>query len=166
MTKLPLNTSRLTFSEFSKRDAEGFFLLNSDPEVMRFTGDVAFKNLEETLSFIRKYNDYELHGMGRWTIRLKSTDKYIGWCGLKYHPDTQEVDIGFRLMHNAWNKGFATEAAIACLEWAKKKEVKKVVARCMIHNSASKRVIEKLGFAFTHSFKEDEVEWHQHELEL
>ena len=64
--KMILETDRLFLREFVEDDAEAFFALNSDPEVMRYTGEPLFKNVEEMRSRIRDYPDYRRHGFGRW----------------------------------------------------------------------------------------------------
>lgn len=52
-------TSRLLLKEFSPREAEYFYLLNADPEVIKFTGDVAFKDVEEARTFLVNYTHYQ-----------------------------------------------------------------------------------------------------------
>jgi len=42
---------------------------------------------------------------------IKGTHEFIGWCGLKYRSELDEIDLGYRLMQKAWGKGLATEAA-------------------------------------------------------
>jgi RimJ/RimL family protein N-acetyltransferase len=43
--------------------------------------------------------------------------EFTGWCGLKYLSETNEVDLGYRFMKKFWGKGYATEAALACIEY-------------------------------------------------
>lgn len=110
-----LHTKRLLLREFQLSDAEQLFALNADNEVMRYTGDAPFASLAETRSFIEKYDAYQKTGMGRWAVVLISSEQFIGWCGLKQHKEF--VDIGFRFFKKDWGKGYATEAANACLNF-------------------------------------------------
>ena len=71
-------TERLEFRKFSVEDAAGFFHLNNDPEVLRYTGDVAFVDESEARNFLLEYGHYALYDYGRWSVYLKETGKYLG----------------------------------------------------------------------------------------
>ncbi|MBK7811423.1 MAG: GNAT family N-acetyltransferase [Saprospiraceae bacterium] len=147
-----LETERLYLREMTIDDAENAYFLNLDPEVLRFTGDEPFESIEKARSFLENYDHYRKYGFGRWAMILKSTHEFIGFCGLKYTEEENEFDIGFRLLKNHWNKGYATEAAKACLDLGFSKfDMKEIVGRVMKENMASIRVLEKLGLRFHHS---------------
>ena len=140
-------TERLILREFSQQDAKNLYLLNSDPEVVRFTGDVAFESVQEAAQFIETYSEYEFHGFGRWSLLDKVTGEYLGFCGLRRDPTTREVDLGFRLLKSAWGKGFAYEAACEAIEiGAQQYGVRLFVANAMRDNQASIKLLERLGF--------------------
>ena len=148
MTKI-LETHRLYLREMTPDDAENAYILNSDPEVLRYTGDDPFENVEEARDFLSKYESYKKYGFGRWAVILKETGEYVGWCGLKYTPELDECDIGYRLMKKFWGFGYATEAAKACLELGFGKfGMKTIVGRAMPENGASVRVLEKIGLTY------------------
>jgi RimJ/RimL family protein N-acetyltransferase len=89
----------------------------------------------------------------------KATDEYLGWCGLKYSADLNEYDIGFRFFKRYWNKGYATEAAHACLKLGFEKfNMQTIVGRAMKQNSGSIRVLQKLGMTYTGTFDFDKHE--------
>ena len=111
------SSERLYFREFDIIDAEGLFQLNSDPEVIRYTGDVAFDDVNSAKAFILAYEHYREKGFGRWAVIRKSDHHFIGWCGLKYNEE-EEIDIGFRFFRGEWGKGYASEAALATLNYA------------------------------------------------
>lgn len=151
-----LETERCYLRQFSVDDSQAFYDLNSDPEVVKYTGDKAFGNVSEARSFLQNYNQYELYGFGRWAVIEKQTGKFIGWCGLKYSPDLHEVDLGFRFFRNYWNRGFATETALACLEYGfSKLNLDKIVGRAMEANIGSVKVLEKSGMEFVGKFEFD-----------
>lgn len=130
--------------------------LNSDPEVLKFTGDKAFSSLDEARLFLENYNQYSLYGFGRWAVIQKSTGNFIGWCGLKYSATTDEVDIGFRFLKTVWNQGYAREAAQKCIELGFDiVGIKRIVGRAMVDNLASVKVLEKLGLTFLKEFDFD-----------
>jgi RimJ/RimL family protein N-acetyltransferase len=146
----------LYLREFSDEDAASMFELNNDPEVIKFTGDKSFGSLEDARIFLENYDQYALHGFGRWAVIQKSTGKFIGWCGLKYSATTDDVDIGFRFFKATWNQGYATEAAKKCIQLGFDKfGIKRIVGRAMVDNIASIKVLEKLGLTFLKEFNFD-----------
>lgn len=148
-----LETQRLLLREFSLADAEQLFLLNKDPEVIKFTGDQAFQNVAEARSFLENYDQYKKYGFGRWTVIDKGSGDFLGWCGLKYDPAADETDIGFRFFKRYWNKGYATEAAKGCIALGFDRfGLQTLVGRAMKENTASIKVLEKLGMAFETEF--------------
>src|SRR4051812_25559837 len=101
---IQLETKRLLLRQFLEEDAEAMYWLNADPEVIKYTGDPPFKDVAQSLDLIKNYSQYEKYKMGRLTLIVKETYEIIGWCGLKYHQDSDEVDIGYRLKRSAWRK--------------------------------------------------------------
>ncbi|MCB0518702.1 MAG: GNAT family N-acetyltransferase [Lewinellaceae bacterium] len=144
-----LETRRLWFRELSVADAEDFYRLNADVEVIRYTGDKPFLSIGEARIFLENYDQYEKYGYGRWAVLLKGTGKFIGWCGFKFSPESQETDLGFRFFRKYWGHGYATEAAIACIDFGfNSLGLTTLVGKAMKENSASIRVLEKSGMRF------------------
>ena len=74
---------------------------------------------------------------------------HISLNRLKYTPELDEYDIGFRFMKKHWNKGYATEAALACIEIGFNKfQMKSIVGRAMKENIASIKVLQKIGLTY------------------
>lgn len=150
--KTIIETKRLLLREFSEKDGPLFFEMNNHPEVLQFTGDKPFQTQSEAKQFLLDYSHYQDYGYGRWTVVLKETGKAIGWCGLKYH-DEGYIDIGYRFLRSEWGRGYATEAAKACLSYGKDELLLSPIwGRVAPENKASIRVLEKLGMEF---FKKD-----------
>ena len=80
-------TKRLYLREFILEDARHLYDMNNDPEVIKYTGDDSFKKIDEAVDFLKNYSEYKQHNMGRWAVCLKESNEFLGWCGLKYHPD-------------------------------------------------------------------------------
>ncbi len=138
-----VTTPRLELRRFSLDDVEGFYNLNEDSEVIRYTGDRSFKGRQEVETFILAYDQYEKHGIGRWSAYLRETGTYIGFSGLKFDPDKNQLDIGFRFYRDQWGKGYATESAIAALRIGFDEfGADVIVARAMQDNAASHSVIK------------------------
>ncbi len=146
--KFILETDRLNLKELNASDAQSMFNLNSDQDVIRYTGDPPFKSIDEAKEFLANYSNYKLHGFGRWAVILKETNEFIGWCGLKKH-DEGFVDIGFRFFKKYWGKGYASEAAKATLAYGfQTLNFDEILGRSVAENLASIRVLEKLNMQF------------------
>lgn len=145
-----LTTQRLIIRPTIMEDASHMLELNSDPEVVRYTGDVSFSTLKEAQELIstRLIPQFRDLKMGRFTVCLKD-GTYLGWCGLKFFPETQEVDLGYRYMQKHWGQGYATESSLACLEYGfKTLNLKRIIGKAMPENVGSIKVLQKLGMTF------------------
>lgn len=155
-----LETKRLLLRESIVEDAPVLYEMTNDPEVMKYTGDVMFKSVEETKELIRNYPDYQKYTYGRWTTIIKETNEIIGWCGLKYIEDLKETDLGFRFMKKYWNKGYGTEASIACLQYGfEQLGMQQIIAQVYKDNGASQRVLQKLGFTYWKELYDKDDSW-------
>lgn len=155
--KAVAETDRLILREFIIEDAQSFYELNMDEEVMRYTADKVFATVEEAEDLIHNYDEYEKNGFGRWTVVLKETNEVLGWCGLKYIKSVDEVDLGYRLHRKFWNKGYATEACKASLNIGfKRYNLELIVGRTMVDNLASRKVLEKIGMTYWKEFDFEE----------
>jgi len=139
-------TERLFLRAFEEKDAADFFRLNSHPEVIRYTGDPPVESVEAAQVGIRNYPDWSLYGIGRWATIEKATGEIIGFAGLKYLPEFDEVDLGYRFLPEYWGKGLATESSIACLRYGfEVLGLERIVGYTESENLASIRVLEKVG---------------------
>lgn len=144
-----LETNRLILRELCPDDAEAFYSLNLNPNVLKYTGDTAFKDREDARRFLENYQDYRLNGYGRWAVIHKETNACLGWCGLKYGGMENETDIGFRFFEEEWNKGYATESVIACINYGLNElKLKRIIGRAMKENMGSIKVLEKAGLKY------------------
>lgn len=157
-TNLHLETERLILRPFTLEDIEPSYQMNLDAEVNRYTGDGGIVSREELERRIKEdvLGDYQKHGYGRLALELKGEGRFIGFCGLKYLEDHQEVDLGYRLMSNYWGKGLATEAAKACVDFGfNQLKLPKIIAMVLPDNKASIHVLQKLQFQLEKEIVED-----------
>lgn len=146
--KLVFETERLLLREFCLEDAQFFYDLNADEEVLKHTGDVAFSSVESARIFLEAYKEYEKNGFGRWLVLKKENNLPIGWCGLKRNEEGM-IDLGFRFVREEWNKGYATEAARASLQYGfLDLRMNEIIGRTAIDNKGSIKVLEKIGMRF------------------
>ena len=137
-------------------DAENAYLLNLDPEVIQYTGDDSFESIEVARQFLASYSHYDHYDFGRWAVISKENDEFLGWCGLKFTPELDEYDIGFRFFKKHWNIGYATEAAQACIDLGfNHYKLTTIVGRARKENIGSIRVLEKIGLTYFGDFDFD-----------
>ncbi|PHS54613.1 MAG: GNAT family N-acetyltransferase [Lutibacter sp.] len=95
------------------------------------------------------FSDYQKYGYSRWAVVYKPENKVIGFAGLKYLPEINETDIGFRFLPEYWGKGIATEVSKKIIEYGFKiLKLEKIIGIAMPENNASSRVLEKIGLDF------------------
>ena len=145
-----LETERLVIRPGTIADAQSLIELNLDPIVMRFTGDQRFNTVSEAADFIEQIMvpQFDRFQMGRFFV-FKKDGSFIGWCGLKYFPDTDEVDLGYRFHQKYWSQGFATESARAMMDYGfEELKLDRIIAKAMPENLASIKVLQKLKMTF------------------
>jgi RimJ/RimL family protein N-acetyltransferase len=136
--------------QFTEADASLIHLLNSDPEVIKYVPEPLLKSKEEAKEIIRQIilPQYK-NNLGRWAILTKSNTEFIGWCGLKYLEDDDEIDLGYRFFKTAWGKGYATESAKYVLDHGfNRLHLKEIMGKAHIENIASINVLQKIGMQF------------------
>ena len=157
-SNLYIETERLLIRPFKMEDIEPAYKMNLDVEVNRYTGDggvVSKKEIERRI-VEDVFGDYQKHGFGRLAVELKGENKFIGFTGLKYLEDLNEVDLGYRFMKAYWGKGIATESAQACVHLGfNTLGLKRMIAMVLPENKDSIRVLEKLNFVYEKEIIED-----------
>ncbi len=151
--KIILETPRLLLREVEESDAEGFFEMDGDPAVARYVGTPPVESREKCLESIRFIqSQYAAYGIGRWSVVLKETGDFIGWCGLKRMAEltvngrTGFVDIGYRFSRRYWGRGYATEAAQATLDYGfSTLKFEEICAFADLRNAASRQVLTRIG---------------------
>lgn len=147
--KIITKTNRIYLREFIIEDAIHFYNMNADYDVLKYTGDTLFSSIAEAEEFLKNYNHYNLYNMGRWAVCHKADHTFLGWCGLKYHPNQKLVEIGYRFYRSHWNKGYATESCKLSIDYGfNVLKLKEIYAHAHIENTASHHVIEKSGLTF------------------
>jgi ribosomal-protein-alanine N-acetyltransferase len=145
-----LESERLLFREFNTEDAQLIYSLNIHPEVVKYVHELPVTDLgSATENLNRIITQYKEYGYGRWAVFTKNQQEFIGWSGLKYRPERKETDLGYRFIPSHWGKGYATEAAKACIRYGfETLQLSQVNAMAHIENLASLKVLEKIGMQF------------------
>ena len=146
-----LQSERLGFRPWSETDMELAMALWGDPEVTRLIGGpFSREQVQERLS--QEMATMQSRGIQYWPIFLLATGEYAGCCGLRPYKSEEGIcEIGVHLRKAFWGQGYAPEAARAVVEYAfHTLGVKALFAGHNPGNAASRRVLEKLGFRYTH----------------
>lgn len=145
-----LETERLVIRPPTILDAQNLYELNLDPLVMRYTGDNKFHTISAAREYIEQtmIPQFDRFRMNRFFVFQKD-GTFIGWCGLKYFPETDEVNLGYRFRQEFWGQGFATESAAASMNYGfEALNLRRIIAKAMPENLASIKVLQKLKMTF------------------
>jgi RimJ/RimL family protein N-acetyltransferase len=157
---LVLETPRLILREMRHEDAEALFEMDSNPNVHRYLWQKPCIEIQEVYDYIEMVQkQYQERGIGRFSTILKETGELIGWTGIKFvnehveNGNTNFYDYGYRLNEKFWNKGYATEASKAWLEYGfNNMKIKTMNAYTHAQNGASNHVLQKVGFQFIEDY--------------
>ncbi len=148
-----LETPRLLLRRWTARDVSPMADFQADPEVMCWIGTGTTRTTEETRTAIARWEeDWKTRGFGLFAVEMRETGALAGFTGLAvptFLPEIMPaVEIGWRLGRPFWGRGIATEAATAVLRFALQDVgMRKVVSIAQVGNTASERVMQKLGLA-------------------
>lgn len=152
-----LETSRLFLRELTLGDAEKLSLVLSDPISMRYYPE-AFSSGKVRQWILWNVDNYRSHGFGLWAVILKEENELIGDCGITLQNIEGNLlpEIGYHIRNGYCGKGFATEAAKACIDFAFGTAGFDAVYSYMKEdNIPSRRVAEKSGMAFVRCFQKN-----------
>jgi RimJ/RimL family protein N-acetyltransferase len=169
MIRTRLETERLKLRWFTPDDVQAMFELNSDPDVIRYAEPTPALDLQEAMKRMEQgpLSDYEKYGYGRFAVEWKETGEVIGFCGIKYIPEIELPEIGYRYLTQYWGRGIGTEAARVCVDFARDDlKIEKLVALILPENVASMRVAEKLGMSRGPLIHVFDVDAYQYEMML
>jgi RimJ/RimL family protein N-acetyltransferase len=143
-----LETPRLRLRRFRPDDVETLLRWHNDPDLMRHMQKLSFSREEIEQDLERYGQHWEAHGFGLWAAEEKQSGMLVGRIGLAYHrlwPGDPEV--GWLVDLSRQGRGLATEGGGACVDYALGElGCDRVVSICTPENTASRRVMEKLGF--------------------
>ncbi|WP_133128159.1 GNAT family N-acetyltransferase [Legionella nagasakiensis] len=155
-----LKTSRLILRRWHEKDRKPFFQINQDHKVLEFLPGPMSK--EQIKDFMRCQNQQlENRYYMLWAAELQDTGDLIGFVGLNYFDKpahfSPAVEIGWRLGSQYWGFGYATEGALASLDYGfNQLGINEIVAFTVPDNLRSRKVMEKIGMvqdidgSFTH----------------
>jgi len=167
MKKHLFTSSRLGFRNWKDSDLDEMAKINTDKDVMEFFPSTQTREI--TCNFIdRMQKQFAENGYCYFAVDIIKTNEFIGFIGLskqEYNAgfETPFVDIGWRLSKSIWNKGYATEGAKKCLEYAfETLKLKNIYSIATSKNDKSIHIMEKIDMkkynTFSHPLIADDNE--------
>ena len=149
-----VETERLSIRKITEADAQALSKVLADPIVMKYS-TVGVHSKEQIIDYIANcQKQYALNGYGHWAIYNTDSGEFVGVCGLNKHDlDSNDViHINYRLATNQQGKGYAVEATLGILDFAKN-SLKLNVIHALIEpeNTSSDNVVNRTGFEFVKS---------------
>ncbi|WP_017473161.1 GNAT family N-acetyltransferase [Amphibacillus jilinensis] len=145
--KKVIETERLYLRELIKEDIKELAKILSDPESMQYyAGPFKQEKVEKWIQW--NIDNYKKYNHGLWAVILKDGETFLGDCGITMQAIENErvPEIGFHILKKYWNQGYATEAAIACRDYAfNVLNYPKLFSYTTLENRSSQKVAEKIG---------------------
>ena len=148
-------TARLTLRRLDFEDATFIVRLLNEPSFLENIGDRGVRSIEDAHRYLREgpMAMYEKYCFGLWHVARNSDGAAVGMCGLLKRDNLPDVDIGYAFLPEFWGLSYAIEATEATMRHAAGKfGLERVVAVVSPGNSASIRVLEKLGMRHERMF--------------
>ena len=146
---IPING--LIMKPIQSSDLDSLATIWADPKVTRFLPSrgtpIPREKAEKSLtSFIDHWKN---RSYGVWAIVDDVSAQMIGYCGLRYLDELNEVEVLYGLAKAYWSKGIATQAALAAIKYGFNViNLDRIIAMALPDNQASRRVIEKAGLKY------------------
>ncbi|MES2776496.1 MAG: GNAT family N-acetyltransferase [Bacteroidota bacterium] len=159
-------TERLIVRQPTWVDGDHFYMLNSDPDIVRFirpprTREESDEKLKERI----ETNNAGGNGLGGWIVELKPGKTPAGFFALFQLPGNDEVHLGYSLLKPYWGFGYATELTIAGLDYSfNQLKLHRVIATTDPAHIASQKILLKAGFKPIDPIIEDGKEFFKFEI--
>lgn len=166
MSNYIFQSDRLGFRNWQESDLAVFAEMNAHSEVMKHFPN-ALDQSESNSLLNRLQTHYADNGYTYFAVETLDQKEWIGFIGLVYQtydsPFTPAVDIGWRLHPSAWGKGYATEGAKRCLEFAfEELQLQEVISVCTHSNANSEKVMQKIGMVKVGEFEHEKLSHFPH----
>lgn len=146
-----IETERLRLRPVTVDDTELMLAIWNDPAFIRNVSDRGIRTIEQAREAIEggAQKLFEDYGYGPYCMSLKTDGTMIGICGLFKRENLEDPDIGFGVLPDYCGEGFAGEAAVAVVDYARSElGIEMLTAIVSPTNVPSIGLIEKLGLTF------------------
>ncbi len=140
-----MTTERLVLRPPTLDDLDAWHAIYVDAEEVWFGAPRSTRD-ENRAKLERQIAHFEQHGFGMCAVDLTSSGETIGAAGLQHLEGGPEVEVGYRFLKRHWRQGYATESALASIDFGfGELALDRIVAVALETNVASRRVLEKSG---------------------
>lgn len=141
-----LETERLILRAMTPADIEAIFAYTNHPVFFETMGRPAPFSPDDTRQWVAGFIDKP----GLWCVVLKEDNQVIGDCGFcGLQERSLRGELSYAIDPARWNKGFATEAAAAVVQFGfETLHLNRIQGMCNVKNAASERVLRKLGMQY------------------
>lgn len=146
-----LNTTRLHLRELTTADAPYMLRQLNEPSFIENIADRGVRTLAHAEAYLEAgpIASYRQHGFGFWAVTDKAGGEVLGMCGLVKRDTLPDPDLGYAFLPEHFGQGYAFEACRASLRAARDTfHLQALLAIVNEGNTASRRLLEKLGFGF------------------
>jgi RimJ/RimL family protein N-acetyltransferase len=142
-----LTTQRLVLTAPSESHVDAFFEIYADVNATRYIPHARVQSRVGAWSKIAtQLGHWQLRGSGFWTVLRKGSTEVVGNAGFLMPPGNPALEIGWIVSPSCWGRGYACEAAEACLEYGFSiLRAPRIIARIEAENAASRALARKLG---------------------
>jgi ribosomal-protein-alanine N-acetyltransferase len=145
-----IETACLLLRRPAMDDLDGYAEAWGDPDVMRYLPGRTPRTREQAAAALQALiGHWDEHGYGFGSVVLKDTGNWIGYCGIRFLPDSTETELGYGPLKRYWGQGLTTEAAHAWVRYGfEQVGLDRIVAVADLENGASRRVMEHVGMRY------------------
>ena len=154
--------ARLSYHYITESDTDFLWELDQDELVMKYINGGKKSSKEDIQNIfiprVQAFSNFAF-GWGLWRVEKLDDGESIGWILVRpfgfftQHPETDNIELGWRFKQSSWGKGYATEAALTVKEALYEIGVEKFSAIANPDNAASINIMKKLGMSFSHELE-------------
>lgn len=156
------DSARLSYHYITESDADFLWELDQDELVMKYINGGKKSSKEDIQNIfiprVQAFSNFAF-GWGLWRVEKLDDGESVGWILVRpfgfftQHPETDNIELGWRFKQSSWGKGYATEAALTVKEALYEIGVEKFSAIANPDNAASINIMKKLGMSFSHELE-------------
>ncbi|SFC61230.1 GNAT family N-acetyltransferase [Pseudoalteromonas denitrificans] len=152
-----IETPRLIMREFTLDDLDAVYEFSVNEDVTKYTGDLGMvKTKQDAKDVITNVwqAEYKKYGYARYALVYKENNHVIGFCGIKYLPEENRPDVGYRMLPEYWGKGLGLEAVRATMDYANNTlKLENIMAEAVVENIASNKILLKVGLKHVDTYE-------------
>jgi len=151
-----IRTERLLLRRFRTSDADFILLLLNEPSFREYIGDKGVATMADAVAYIEQgpMANFEKFGYGALVVERLEDGERAGMCGLFRRDNLDMPDLGFAMLSRYFRLGYATEASIGVIGWARDTlRLPRLAAIVDDGNQRSRRLVEKLGFEIASRYR-------------